>query len=158
MDLAERRDVLPCIFDGMIGGAYSYIGQPERWIAWCRAPAPTRPRHRRHPRLPDFGLVHAGSGDEATAATDGLIEAADATENPFMLSFALFAYAYAFREADPRRSREAAHRGLMIAQDSGNRAYETQSRSHLGRLEAEHGDTASAFDHPVGLFATCTTR
>ena len=35
--LAERRDVLPSGFDGMIGGVYSYIGQPERWIEWCRA-------------------------------------------------------------------------------------------------------------------------
>jgi hypothetical protein len=29
--LADRRDVLPSIFDGMIGGAYTYIGNPERW-------------------------------------------------------------------------------------------------------------------------------
>ena len=91
--------------------------------------------------------MHAGSGEEATAATHGLIDAADATANPFMLSFALFAYAYAFRQADPARSLDAAHRGLVIAQDSGNRLTETQLVLMLGRLEAEHGDIASAFDH-----------
>jgi len=147
MVLAERREVLPSIFDGMIGGAYSYIGQPERWIAWCRAQLQLVPDSVHIRACLIFGLVHAGSGEEATAATDGLIEAADATENPFMLSFALFAYAYAFRQADPARSLDAAHRGLVIAQESGNRLTETQLVLNLGRLEAEHGDIASAFDH-----------
>jgi predicted ATPase/class 3 adenylate cyclase len=147
MVLAERHDVLPSIFDGMIGGAYSYIGQPERWIAWCRAQLQLVPDSVYIRACLIFGLMHAGSGEEATAATHGLIEAADATANPFMLSFALFAYAYAFRQADPARSLDAAHRGLMVAQDSGNRLTETQLVLNLGRLEAEHGDIASAFDH-----------
>jgi hypothetical protein len=81
------------------------------------------------------------------AATNGLIEAAEATANPFMLSFALFAYGYAFREADPARALDASHRGLVIAQDSGNRLNGTQLAITVGRLDAEHGDIASAFDH-----------
>jgi hypothetical protein len=67
--------------------------------------------------------------------------------NPFMLPFALLACSYAFREADPARALDAAHRGLVIAQDSGNRYIETQLALILGGLEAEHGDIASAFDH-----------
>ena len=35
----------------------------------------------------------------------------------------------------------------MIAQDSGNRAYASVLAPFLARLEAEHGDTVSAFDH-----------
>ncbi len=35
----------------------------------------------------------------------------------------------------------------MIAQDSGNRYIESNLASVLARLEAVHGDTASAFDH-----------
>jgi hypothetical protein len=35
----------------------------------------------------------------------------------------------------------------VIAQDSGNRLNETQLAITVGRLEAEHGDIASAFDH-----------
>ena len=35
----------------------------------------------------------------------------------------------------------------MIAQDSGNRFTETQLAFLLARVEAEHGDIASAFDH-----------
>lgn len=76
-----------------------------------------------------------------------LIEAADATANPFLTSFSHFAYAYAFREVDPARSRDAARRGLVIAENSGNLLIETQLVLTLGRLEAEHGDIASAFDH-----------
>jgi hypothetical protein len=126
---------------------YSYIGDPERWIAWCRAQLQLGPDSVHIRACLIFGLVHAGFGEEATAATHGLIEAADATANPFMLSFALFAYAYAFRQTDPARALDAAHRGLVIAQDSGNRLNETQLVLNLGRLEAEHGDIASAFDH-----------
>jgi hypothetical protein len=36
---------------------------------------------------------------------------------------------------------------LVIAQDSGNRFIESNLASVLARLEAVHGDTASAFDH-----------
>ena len=38
------------------------------------------------------------------AAADGLIDAAEATRNPYVLSFALFAYGFAFRDADPDRA------------------------------------------------------
>ena len=37
------------------------------------------------------------------------------------LSFALLAYGFAFRDADPVRALDALRRGLVIAQDSGNR-------------------------------------
>ena len=38
-------------------------------------------------------------------------------------------------------------RGLVIAQDSGNRAHASALAPFLARLEAEHGDPVSAFDH-----------
>ena len=68
-----------------------------------------------------FALAIAGSGDEAMAAANGLIDAAEATRNPYALSFALLAYGFAFRDADPVRALDALRRGLVIAQDSGNR-------------------------------------
>ena len=39
-----------------------------------------------------IALKIAGSGDEAMAATKGLIDAAEVTRNPHVLSFALLAY------------------------------------------------------------------
>jgi hypothetical protein len=64
-----------------------------------------------------------------------------------VLAFALFAYGFAFRDADPVRALSALGRGLVIAQDSGNRANASILAPALARLEAEHGDTVSAFDH-----------
>ena len=80
-------------------------------------------------------------------ATEGLIEAAEATGNPFLLSFALHAYGIAFGDADPLRALDALDRGLVIAQDSNIRFIESQLATHSARLEALHGDSASAFDH-----------
>ena len=48
-----------------------------------------------------IALTIAGSGEEAMAAANGLIDAAEATRNPHVLSFALLAYGFAFRDADP---------------------------------------------------------
>ena len=81
------------------------------------------------------------------AAATGLIEAAEATRNPFVLSFALLAYGSAFRDTDPDRALDALRRGLVIAQDSGNRYNETLLAVSLARLEAEHGDPLAALDY-----------
>jgi hypothetical protein len=94
-----------------------------------------------------LALSMAGSGGEAMDSADGLIEAAEATGNPSMLAFALGAYGLAFRDADPVGALNALGRGLVIAQDSGNRFNESHLATSLSRLEAEHGDTASAFNH-----------
>jgi hypothetical protein len=81
------------------------------------------------------------------AATDGLIDAAEATHNPYALSFALLAYGIAFRETDPARSFDALPRGLPIAQDSGIRANESHLAGVLCRLEAECGDPLAALEY-----------
>jgi hypothetical protein len=81
------------------------------------------------------------------AAANGLIEVAEATRNPFMLAYALFVHGRAFLDADPDRALEALRRGLVIAQDSGNRYAETVLAAELSRLEAEHGDPLAALDY-----------
>jgi hypothetical protein len=80
-------------------------------------------------------------------SADGLIEAAEATGNPLFLSLALWAYGLAFRDADPVGALDALGRGLVIAQDSGERSVASVLAVFLARLEAEHGDPVSAFDH-----------
>jgi len=94
-----------------------------------------------------FALSLAGCGGEAMDSADGLIEAAEATGNPHLLAFALAAYGSTLRDADPIGALNALGRGLVIAQDSGNRAQASAAAPFLARLEAEHGDTVSAFDH-----------
>ena len=72
-----------------------------------------------------MALAIVGSNEEATSAANGLIDAAEATDNPYALSYALLAYGLACRDADPDRARDALRRGLVIAQDSGNRVNES---------------------------------
>ncbi|MGO8964767.1 MAG: adenylate/guanylate cyclase domain-containing protein, partial [Mycobacterium sp.] len=67
--------------------------------------------------------------------------------NPHMLASALWAYGVAFRDADPVGGLNALGRGLVIAQDSGNRSRASVLANALALVEAEHGDTVSAFDH-----------
>ncbi len=80
-------------------------------------------------------------------SADGLIEAAEATGNPSLLAWALGTYGFAFRDADPIGALNALGRGLVIAQDSGNRAGAAALAQFLATFKAEHGDTLAAFDH-----------
>ena len=89
----------------------------------------------------------AGCPDEAMAAAIGLIESAEATRNPFVLSIALLEYGFAFRDTDPDRALDALRRGLVIAQDSGNRYNETHLAGALSHLEAEYGDPLAALEY-----------
>ena len=146
--LGSGRDEVPFGIEGLLGGAYLAIGQPERSVEWCRAQlARGRDTHAFTRACLVIALTVAGSGDEAMAAANGLIDAAEATGNPCALSLALLAYGFAFRDADPDRALDALRRGLVIAQDSGNRANESHLAASLARLEAEHGDPLAALDY-----------
>ena len=133
---------------GFVGGAYVFAGQPDRWIQWCRI------RQACGDDLHVFitacllvGLTVAGLTDEAVAAAQGLTEAAEATGNPYVISYALNAYGPPFGDVDPVRALEALRRGLVIAQDSGNRFVESHVATGLSGLEPEHGDPLAALDH-----------
>ena len=146
--IGRSRDAMPYIFEGMLGNAYIVIGQPERTVEVCRAQlVPGRDTHGITRAILVFALTIAGCGEEARTAATGLIEDAEATGNPWALSFALSAYGYAFRDADPGRARAALRRGLLIAQDSGNRENESQLAGSMFRLEAKYGDPLAALEH-----------
>jgi predicted ATPase len=146
--LGSSREALPHGIEAWLGLAYLGLGQPERLAEWCRAQLARRRDTHVHIRAwLVAALAMAGSGGEAMDAADGLIEAAEATGNPSWLAWALAAYGLAFRDADPVGALNALGRGLVIAQDSGNRTYASTLAAFLARLEAEHGDTVSAFDH-----------
>jgi predicted ATPase len=146
--ISGGSDHVPWGAEGVVGGAYIAVGQPEQWIRWCRAQlARGTDTHTVTTTCLLLGLMASGSADEAMAATDGLIDAAEATGNPFVLSFALHAYGWAVHDADPARSLAAMRRGLVIAQDSGNRASQSHLATNLCLFAAEHGDPLTAFDH-----------
>ena len=146
--IGTGRDQEPFGAEGALGTVYLVIGQPGRCVEWCRAQlARGRDTHTLTRAYLVVALTVAGAGEEARVAANGLIEAAEATHNPYALSFALYAYGFAFGDADPVRALEALRRGLVIVQDSGNRLIESQLATVLSRLEAEHGDPLAALDH-----------
>ena len=143
-----NRDRVPYGIEGTLCSVYAYIGQPERWVEFCRAQL-TRGRdtHAFTKASLVFALLLAGHVEEAGTAANGLIDAAEATQNPSALSFALHAYGVAFCDADPDRARHAQRRVLAIAHESGIRAYETHSAVVLCRLESNYGDPLASFEY-----------
>jgi hypothetical protein len=140
----------------VLGSVYLVIGQPERMAEVCRAQLARRRDTHVHIRAwLVAALASADSRGEAMDSADGLIEAAETTGNPLFLAWALGAYGLAFRDADPVGALNALGRGLVIAQDSGNRTSASLLALNLAPLEAEHGDTVSAFDHLALVIRTC---
>ena len=84
------------------------------------------------------------------AAADGSHRGRRGNAKPVHAFVRALAYGFAFREQIPTARLTLCRRGLVIAQDSGNRFTEPNWRSVLARLEAEHGDSRAAFDH-LGL-------
>ena len=81
------------------------------------------------------------------AASQGLLAAADATDNPHVACFALGAYGYAQTAADPAAAYEALRRGLRIAEDSGNRLVESAPCERAAEAGGRPRHAVSAFDH-----------
>jgi predicted ATPase/class 3 adenylate cyclase len=176
--ISSASDHVPYGAEAFVGSAYPAVGQFDRWIRWCRAQlARGRDTLSLTTTTLVIGLAVTGSTDDAMEAANGLIDAAEATGNPFALSWALLAYGGAVRDADPVRSLAALRRALVIAHDSGNRFVESTTAYTLGGDEAEHGDPLAAFDYftvaignyhdsgntymlrtPLGFLATCLDR
>jgi tetratricopeptide (TPR) repeat protein len=130
------------------GGAYVANGEPQRWEEFCRSEiAAGRDTHTFIKASLVMALTITESYDEAMTAAAGLIEAAEAAGNPCALSYALLAYGFAYYDANPIRALDAVRRGLLLAQDSGNRGGETHLALSLCRLEAEHGDPLQALEY-----------
>ena len=139
---------VPFGVEGWLGTAYLVLGQPEWWAQWCRTQLEYgRDTHTITRASLVYALVTAGSADEAMVAADGLIEAAEETNNPHAVSFALTADGFAFRDADPVRALGALRRALVMAHDSGNRFNESNAAQNLAYQEAKHGDPVAAFDY-----------
>ena len=133
---------------GWLGGAYQAAGQPERMVELCRTYLERgRDSHALTRAALVVALTSAGSPDEARSATTDMLTVAEATQNPYAVSFALLAYGYAFRDADPPGALAALRRGLSIAEDSGNRWNASHLSINLSRVEATHGDPLAAIDH-----------
>ena len=115
---------------GSTGVVYSHAGQSERWVELCHSVI----GHEAGPQtITRASLVMAfyflGKGDEARAASQGLLAAAEAAGNPCTACFALLAHGLAYHDADPAAAYDALRGALTIAQESGNRQMESASAS-----------------------------
>ena len=131
-----------------LGSAYLAVGHPQRAVEWCRAQfGRGRDSHTLIRSMLVIALTATGDGEEARVVGNGMVEAAEATRNPWALANALYTYGYAFGDCDPPAALEASRRGMVIAHDSGNRLTESLLATGLSRLEAQHGDPLAALDH-----------
>jgi predicted ATPase/class 3 adenylate cyclase len=144
--LRDGRTVIASGAEGFVGAAYVSIGEPERWVRCSRAQLARDSTNAltRVSLLNALGVI--GAVEEAQAAADGLVEAAEAADNPFTLSLALGAFGFVFYDADPDGALLALRRGMEIAQDSSNRFSLSLLAYNLGRAEAEHGNPLVALD------------
>ncbi len=136
--------------EASIGSPYSAIGELGRWVEWCRTVIARRSGTNVHAQaLLAIALKMAGADDEAAAASDELLAAADTTDNPNLAAWALFAYGMARRDVAPAAAYEALRRGLTIAQDSGSRQTESSIAGMLSLLAITHGEPADALDYVI---------
>jgi predicted ATPase len=146
--IAAASDKVSYFGEVWLGSAYLFVGQPERYVELCRAQLTRTGDTNTWARVNLVSaLAISGATDEAMATANGLIDAAEASGNPWVLAYALLVSGHAFRDTDPDRALEVSRRGLLIAQDSGNRLFETQLTYWLAGHEAEQGDRAAALDY-----------
>jgi predicted ATPase len=149
-DTSGRFDEVRKEVEAGIGSPYLAIGQTERWVEWCRIVIARRPATNVHAQaLLAIALKMAGADDEARAASEDLLAAADSTENPNLAAWALFAYGMAQRDVAPAAAYEAFRRGLTIAQDSGSRQTESSIAGMLSIVATTHGAPVDAFEYLI---------
>jgi predicted ATPase/class 3 adenylate cyclase len=143
-----RFDRVPYEFEATAGIGYVAAGQPTGWVELCSTVIAREPgTHIFTQACLGLALTFAGATDEAMATSEGLLAAAHATDNPYVVCFALLAYGFARRDADPAAAYDALRGGLGIAQDSGNRYTEAIVASVLARWAVAHGDPTDALDY-----------
>jgi hypothetical protein len=142
------RNEVPFGIEGLLSTTYINAGQPDRAAEWSRSRVQSgRDTHTLSRTCLILSLVVAKSDEEAIAASAGLIEAAEATGNPWALSIALLAFGAAVMHVDPIDALQAIRRGQQVAEDSGNRGNGTHLATVVARIEAEYGDRLRALHY-----------
>jgi predicted ATPase/class 3 adenylate cyclase len=137
----EGFDPVPYEAQTSTGIVYSHAGHPERWVDLCRREiAGGSGPHTITRASLVMAFYFLGESDEARVACEGLLDAADATDNPATSCFVLLAHGLAYVDADPVAAYDALRRGLTVARDSGNRQMESALAVVLCMLAATAGD------------------
>ena len=130
------------------GIAYVAAGRPQRWVDVCRDAIARGPGPRTITRAClVMALNFVGDGDGEKLASEGLLAAADATDNPNTACFALVAHGMAHRDTDPVAAYDVQRRAVMLARESGNRQMEMAAAVGVATFAAAEGDPLEAFDY-----------
>jgi hypothetical protein len=134
-------DEVPYEIQISTGVVYGHAGQSERWVDLCRRViAAEAGPHTITRACLVMALYFLGEGDEARVASEGLLAAADATDNPNTACFALLAHGLAYHDADPVAGYDAVRRALTVARESGNRQMESAAAVTLWIVAPTDGD------------------
>ncbi|OBH40492.1 ATP-binding protein [Mycobacterium mantenii] len=140
-------DKIPYELQSSTGIVYTHAGQSERWVELCRSAIE---RGAGPLTVTRACLVMAfyflGNGDEAMAASPGMLAAADAANSPSTACFALLAHGLAHYDDDPSAAYDALRRSLTIAQESGNRQMESASASTVLLVAATYREPIECFE------------
>ncbi|HEY2086748.1 MAG TPA: adenylate/guanylate cyclase domain-containing protein [Mycobacterium sp.] len=129
------------------GVVYSHAGQSDRWTELCRSAIEQEEGPQTITRAClVMAFYFLGEGDEARAASQGLLAAADAAGSPSTACFALLAYGLAYHDADAAAAYDALTQALTIARESGNRQMESASASTVLLVAATHRDPIECFE------------
>ncbi len=94
-----------------------------------------------------MALTTAGEYEKARAASDGLLAAADVTDNPHSACFALLAWGMAHRYTDPAGASDVLQRGLAIARSSENQQIESVVAFGLSMFANSDDNSSAASDY-----------
>jgi predicted ATPase len=146
--IESGRGAVPFGIEGLLSITYLYSAQPELAVDWCGSRVQSGHDSHRLSRVTLILSLAVGQHyEEAIAATTGLVEAAEATGNPWSLSFALLGFGAAHLHVDPVGALDAGRRGLQVAEDSGNRTTGTTLATVVARMEGEYGDSLRALHY-----------
>jgi predicted ATPase len=140
----------PDLYETQTSGGIAYMaaGRPQRWVDVCRDAIARGPGPRTITRAClVMALNFLGDGDGARLASEGLLAAADATDNPNTACFALLALGIAHLDTDPVVAYDVHRRALMLARQSGNRQMEMATAVNVSIFAAKEGDPIETFDY-----------
>ena len=144
---------MPFGIDGQLGSGYITFGQPQRAVDCYRLRLECGPDTKGLKRVGlALALMAVGELESALSTVEVVINDPAATRNPYVKSFADLAYCSALIHTDPAKALEVLRRGVVVAQESGNRAIATFLTTNMSRVMAQHGDPFTALDQLTVVF------
>ncbi len=135
-----------------LGAVYSAVAELDLYVAYYQNQLARRiDTHGLGRASVVVALTLAGRSQEAFSTATGLVDTAEASRNPYAVSFALLAFGMACGINDSDRAFDALSRGVAVARESGNRANELYLAMTLAmtinRSEGETIDSSVALDN-----------